>query len=292
MDFAARVSYVVGSLTLASTLHLVACASAKKIAETDSKPQSVMIIGHRGAAGSAPENTIPSFEEAKRLGVTDVELDIQLSKDKVLVLFHDELLDKKTNLKGAVRNFTWAQLSKAEIGSWFDKEHPSRGRSFRGTTLTNLKTVFETFKDAFIYHVEIKAADDEIPQRTLSLFKELNVKSRALITSFYFDQLKRVRALDPAITLCYLIDDKENPDVSAEIKRAKLAGFQQVAVRAPIANKDQTALAHELGLSIRGWGVKTDDDMKRALDAGFEGMTTDLPERLRAELDSRSHSEK
>lgn len=287
-----RISYAVGTLALTSSLHLVACTSAQKSAAMEPRP-ALLAIGHRGAAGYAPENTISSFEEAKRLGLTDVELDIQLSKDKVLVLFHDETLDKKTQLKGPVRTYTWKQLSKAEIGTWFDRENLSRGRQFRGTTLTTLKAVFEKFQSNFRYHVEIKASDVEIPERALALFKEMNVESHVLITSFYFDQLTRTRQLDSGITLCYLIDDRKTPDLQAEFLRAKNAGIQQVAIRGGVATKELTTFAHSHGLSIRGWGIKDESDMKRAIAAGLEGMTLDWPDRLakaEAEVDSETQT--
>lgn len=95
-----RVTYAVGTLTLTASLHLVACTSAQKSVALE-PPKAPLAIGHRGAAGYAPENTIPSFKEANRLGITDVELGIQLSKDKVLVLFHDETLDTPIHLQRA-----------------------------------------------------------------------------------------------------------------------------------------------------------------------------------------------
>ena len=79
-------------------------------AETDAwkrhLPVPFRVIAHRGASAYAPENTLPAFERALELGASEVELDVQLSRDGALVLFHDRTLDGKTNLSGAVRDHT------------------------------------------------------------------------------------------------------------------------------------------------------------------------------------------
>jgi glycerophosphoryl diester phosphodiesterase len=77
------------------------------------------IIGHRGAADYAPENTIEGIHTAADMGVEWVELDVKLTKDQVPVLFHDETLERTTNSAGNVRDFTLSELKELDAGSWF-----------------------------------------------------------------------------------------------------------------------------------------------------------------------------
>lgn len=82
----------------------------------------ILVIAHRGASAYAPENTFAAFDKAQELGTVATETDIQLSKDGKLVIFHDDTLDKKTNLKGPVRSHTWAELEDVDMAPWFAKQ--------------------------------------------------------------------------------------------------------------------------------------------------------------------------
>ena len=122
------------------------------------------VIAHRGVSADAPENTLPAFARALEIGVVEVELDAQLSSDGVPVLFHDGTLDAKTPLRGQVRDHTATDLLGADIGSWFDRTHPSETRRFAGTRLTTLRAVFETFGARLRYHVELKTTSRQHPR--------------------------------------------------------------------------------------------------------------------------------
>jgi glycerophosphoryl diester phosphodiesterase len=81
------------------------------------------IIGHRGASHIAPENTMASFEAALKLGVDGIETDVQETKDGQLVLCHDELLNRTTNGKGLIKDYTLKELKELSAGAWFSKEY-------------------------------------------------------------------------------------------------------------------------------------------------------------------------
>src|SRR6266568_6727931 len=81
------------------------------------------VIGHRGAAGLAPENTYAGFDLALEIGVDGIETDVQKTKDGKLVLFHGELLDRTTNGKGVLQETPWQELQQLDAGSWFDGKY-------------------------------------------------------------------------------------------------------------------------------------------------------------------------
>ena len=238
-------------------------------------PASFHVIAHRGASAYAPENTFPAYRLAFFLGVAEVELDVQRSRDGVLVLFHDDTLDRKTNRSGRIRDYSAAELRQTDIGSWFDREHPQVEQSYAGTPLTLLDDLWGVFGDRFHYHVEMKAPDPEIPAELLATVRAHGLERRVTLTSFHTEQLARLRRLAPRIRLCLLI----RTDLGASIEAAAREGYQQVGLRASDLTPALVQQAVSAGLEIRAWKVQSEADVIRVLEAGATGMTVDWPDR-------------
>ena len=258
-------------------------------------PRTFHVIAHRGASAIAPENTLPAFDRARELGAFEVELDVQLSSDGVLILFHDAALDAKTDRSGAVRDHTAAELEATDIGAWFDRTHSDVKERWAGTTLARLESLFQRHGRDLYYHVEIKAGDEAIPRLVLDLTREHGLRDRVTVTSFRFEQLERLRALDPDLPIGLLIRRHSPLEAGRgtagrrggllarqkdRVDAAASAGFQQVAVAVPDLTPEIVAFARARGLEIRAYGVKGDRDMDRAIELGVDGMTTDRPDRL------------
>ena len=239
-------------------------------------PRPFHVIAHRGASAQAPENTLPAFARALALGVVEVELDVQLSRDGVPVLFHDGSLDDKTPLHGPVRDQLAKDLLRADIGSWFDRTHPGSDRRWAGTPLTTLREVFETFGARLRYHVELKDEVEATPARVIEIVSAAGLEKNVMLTSFSRAQLERARKLDPRIPLCWL-QERAQP---ARVDEAAEAGFAMLGVQADELTETLVRSAHARGLQIRAFGVDTDAQMERAVAVGSNGMTLDRPERL------------
>jgi glycerophosphoryl diester phosphodiesterase len=280
---------------LSTLLAPIACVGPK---ETQVFPRPFQIIAHRGASAYAPENTLPAFARAYELGAFEVELDVQVSRDHVVVVFHDAELEAKTGRSGRVRDYTAAELCQMEIGSWFDRSHPEVGESFAGTRLVTLAELFDAFGDKLYYHVEFKSADAELAGLTLAEVERAGLGGRVRLTSFLFEQLERSRALDAAIPITLLVRDanglraeagdetagQEQPSLLAMQKRwvdrAARAGFDQVGFASHDLGREIVAYARDKGLQVRAWRVRGDEDMRHAITAGSNGMTTNWPDRL------------
>ena len=280
-------------------LALVAAACPAAIPPPASQPQRTpgsresvqpfRVIAHRGASAYAPENTRPAFQRALELGVRHVELDIGISADGALVLFHDSTLDAKTNLSGPLASHDLATLQEADIGSWFDRTHPGATRRFAGTPLLSLEDLFSGFGRHFYYHVEIKGREPSIPTQLLQVIRSANLEDSVTVTSFRREQLVRMHLLDPEIPLTWLLDRETRmlaPGQSSlelrgrEIEAAKAAGFSGVAIRAAELSPEMVSIAHARGLRLRAWGIRDDADVARVLAAGADGMTVDWPDRV------------
>jgi glycerophosphoryl diester phosphodiesterase len=277
----------------------LACGASK---EPQLFPRPFQIIAHRGASAYAPENTLPAFARAHELGAFEVELDVQVSRDDVVVIFHDPELETKTGRRGRVRDYSAAELREMEIGSWFDRTHPEVSERFAGTRLMTLAELFDAFGDRLYYHVEFKAADAELPSLALAEVDRVGLNGRVHWTSFLFEQLERARALDAAIPITLLVRDAAR--LRAEVKgvtagqdeplllpiqkrwvdRAARAGFDQVGFPSHDLGPEIVAYARGKGLQVRAWRIRSDVDMRHAIAVGCNGMTTNWPERLIREL--------
>jgi glycerophosphoryl diester phosphodiesterase len=273
----------------------IACMGPK---ELQLFPRPFQIIAHRGASAYAPENTLPAFARAYDLGAFEVELDVQVSRDHVVVVFHDTKLEVKTGRRGRVRDYIAAELCEMEIGSWFNRTHPEVGESFAGTRLVTLAELFDAFGDKLYYHVEFKSADAELPGLTLAEVERAGLGGRVRFTSFLFEQLERARALDAAIPLALLVRDATRlraeaghetagqgeppllPMQKRWVDRAARAGFDQVGFPSHDLGTEIVAYARSQGLQVRAWRIRGDEDMRHAIAVGSNGMTTNWPDRL------------
>lgn len=261
-------------------------------------PTPFKVIAHRGASAYAPENTIPAYVKAKELGVVDVELDVQLSKDDVVMLYHDSTLLTKTGQPGKVRDYDAAELVQIDIGRWFDETHPDLEEKFAGTTLDTLDAFFETFGKTFRYHVELKSDDADLARLALERIRAYDLEDTVRFTSFIFDQVKRAREVAPHIPAGLLVRDATRlrneanlgadapllPLQQASIERAIEAGFDQVGFPSEDLSTELVEYAVDRGLEIRAWRIRSDEDMRRAIELGAYGMTTNWPDRLIREL--------
>jgi glycerophosphoryl diester phosphodiesterase len=261
-------------------------------------PTPFKVIAHRGASAYAPENTLPAYARAMELGVVDVEVDLQLSRDDVVMLYHDGSLEEKTGSKGSVRDHDLSQLQQMEIGSWFDRTHPEIEEKFAGKNLDTLDALFEKFGDRFFYHLELKSDDEELARLTLEVIEAHRLEKAVRFTSFQFEQIERARALAPQIPAGQLVRDASAlraeagvaqdaallPLQKQSVDRARAAGFDQVGFPAEDLSSELVMYAIEQGLEIRAWRIKSDADMRRAIDLGAYGMTTNWPDRLIHEL--------
>lgn len=155
-----------------------------------------IIVAHRGWSGVAPENTMAAF----RLAIADpriswIELDVQLSKDGVPVVIHDYKLRRTTGHTGAVKEYTFEQLSKLDNGSWFSPE-------FRSERIPKLEQVMKECKGRVHLNIELKTKDNLYPGLELAvinLVKAYSMEENVVITSFDTHALKTTKLLAPSI---------------------------------------------------------------------------------------------
>jgi len=229
------------------------------------------VIGHRGAAGLAPENTFAGFDLALVMGVDGLETDVQRTKDGKLVLFHDDRLDKTTNGTGVLQETWWQVLQQLDAGSWFDSK-------YSGERIPLLTEALKRYGRRTFFDLEIKQRG--IEYAVLRMVEQLNLLDRVTFTTQNFLTVCHIKEANPLARVGYLTADFSEENVKRMI-RAKIECF------CPRAEKITRPLVdhwRSLGFFIRACGVKNVEMMKNAIQAGVDGMTFDFPDALLKEL--------
>jgi len=231
-----------------------------------------VVLAHRGASAYAPENTLASFYKAIELGAQGIETDLQKTKDGVIVLFHDNVLDKKSDKKGAVADYTWAELREADVGSWFSPR-------YKGERLITFEQFLTFFgRRDLLFDIELKSLfiEGEI-REIISLIDEYGARKKTTITSFVFGNLKTTRDVDRNIRIGYVLNRKIDNDV---IRQIKSIDGRQVCPRAELITPDRVKLAHRHGLEVSAWGIQNLEIMNNMLTLGVDGIIIDFPDKL------------
>ena len=161
-------------------------------------------FAHRGFSGKYPENTLLAFQKAIEAGADGAELDVQLTKDGEVVIIHDETIDRTTDGKGYVVDYTYDELSK------FDASYIYRGQ-MGFNKIPTLREYFELVKDLdFITNVELKTGINEylgIEEKVYDLIKEFKLEKKVIISSFNHFSVLRMKKIAPELKYGFLSED-------------------------------------------------------------------------------------
>ena len=228
-----------------------------------------LVIAHRGASGTRPENTLVSFRHAEALGAHMVELDVQLTRDDAVVVIHDWTLGRTTGGRGRVATRTLAELKKLDAGAWFAAD-------YRGERIPTLQEVLDTI--ALPVNVELKArGDDGLEARALEVVVEAGAQSRVVFSSFHPESLVRLRQRSPSAAIGVLTSEHR---LARALRLAGRVGATALHIRKDGVAPGEVLAAVAQGLEVRAWTVNDPEEFARLADAGVSGVFTDFPERF------------
>ena len=228
---------------------------------------------HRGASEYAPENTLLSFYTGIFMKANGIETDVQLTKDGVPVLFHDDTVDRVTDGSGKLCDFTLEQLKSL----WVMKN----GLKDRIITLEEFLVRFKDFDLTFA--IELKGDNTAFP--TAELIKKYGVQDKVIATSFKYKELTDMRKANPQIKTGYLA---LNAITDKLLDQMKADGIMEICPEAPFVNKESVDKWHSLGFNVRAWGVANTDLMQSVYYAGANGMTVNFPDKLTALIEKET----
>jgi glycerophosphoryl diester phosphodiesterase len=227
-----------------------------------------IVAAHRGASRVAPENTLAAFERARDLGAAAIELDVQVTRDDVVVVMHDLDLDRTTDGQGAVRERTWPELAALDAGAWF---HPS----FGGARIPRLEEVLDWAKGRTFLNIELKPADDDgrLEEGVVALVRSHAMTDEALVMSFDHVAVERVARAAPEIITLAITGARLTREI--DYLKAMGAGGSN---HSPLWWTPRTCAAfHEADLIAHASGISEPERWQRALEAGVDMVDSNEP---------------
>ena len=256
----------------------------------------VQVIAHRGASWDAPEHTFAAYDLALQQGADWIEQDLQMTRDGQLVVLHDDSLDRTArgpaaDCTGLVREKTLAQLSRCEVGSWFNAEYPDRAQgAYASARIATLDEVLTRYAGRARFYIETKnpAEAPGMEDSLLAVLRRHRLvgrgadEGRVLVQSFSAASLERLHALEPRLPLVQLWDE-EIPAAELEPLLDRVRGYAVgFGPRRQLVSKRLVDAAHARGLDVHPYTVNAEPVMTFLLDLGVDGMFTDRPAALRA----------
>jgi glycerophosphoryl diester phosphodiesterase len=238
------------------------------------------VFAHRGARQVAPENTLPAFEQAIALGADGIELDVQCSKDGVLVVMHNSTVNATTNGQGRVADLTAAELGKLDAGSHFDAK-------FSNVGVPTLEEVLALTAGKIKLNIEIKS-DDPMGGHEVEPLVELihagNLYDQVIISSFNPITLVKVRHVDPQIALGLLYWGQQLPAFLREIWLSPILRPEAFHPHHSLIDDEYMVWAKAVPAAINTWTVNDADEARRLAALKVDTIITDVPDLILAAL--------
>ncbi len=245
--------------------------------------KKIVVTGHRGAAGLAPENTLASIKKAMEYKIDRVEIDIQQTKDSVVIVLHDKTLDRTTDGKGIVKDLNYNEILKYSAGVKFDEK-------FKNEKVPTLEQVLKLIDGKTVLVIEIKAGNEYyqgIERRTIDLIKKYSAYSWVIVHSFNDKALEKVHEIDPIVELHKLFvgDLPLLPffyDLTINTNSLEDYDYvKEISFNYPFATKRVIDKIHKMGKKINLYTVNDSLKALKLINLGVDGIITDYPNNLR-----------
>ena len=254
---------------------LISCAAALYLFSLPQDDALLTAVGgvtplvtfHRGDCSVAPENTLPAFRSAILKGGDRIELDVQMTKDGVVMVTHDSSLKRCTGKNAKIYDLTYAEVEQLDAGSWFSTR-------FAGTKLPTFEQVLQLCQGRIGLNVEIKpnASTPTLEAETVRLLQEYGFDgSNCVITSQSYETLHKVKELAPDIPTGYILalgvgNYYDLPD-------ADFFSVENTFITSGMVNQ-----IHRRGKTISAWTIVREDDASHMLELGVDDLITDKPD--------------
>ena len=248
--------------------------------------QTPLIIAHRGGGGVAPENSQVAFDHAATLPqVVGLETDVHMTKDGVLIVAHDADVDRMTEGRGMIRDMTFEELRRLDLGYRFSLDgetYPFRGQ---GLVYMTLEEMITRYPDHII-NIDLKQHEPVVVERFVRLMRQYDMQERIVVGSFDTLSIKRLRQLMPDVATCASYSEIARFYVLNRARMSQLWWHQCAVMQVPENDGRLKLITPEFirnvqarGVQIHIWTVNEVAQMERLLQWGVDGLITDYPER-------------
>jgi glycerophosphoryl diester phosphodiesterase len=274
-------------LIILAVLRVLAKPAADKPYYTEN-PTTPLVIAHQGGDGIRPGDTLLAFQNAVDMGADVLEMDAHITKDREIVLMHDERVDRTTDGQGLIEELTLAELQKLDAAYKWSNDHgktfPYRGQ---GVQVPTLRELFEKFPQKR-YLIEIKLTENPIHKPLCDLIREYNMQDKVIVASFHDDAMSLFREICPEIAT-----SASKSEVTPFILLGKLylSGWispQYQSLQVPYETSESYGIpvmterfireAHAKNIRVEPWTVDDPELMKLYIQWGVDGIITDRPD--------------
>jgi len=229
-------------------------------------------IGHRGAAGTHPENTMVSFMRAVEIGVDGIEFDVHRTADGHLVVMHDAMVDRTTDGTGLIMTMTLKQIKALDAGI-------KKGPQFKGERVPTLRELIAAVPPNIRLYLELKAGSIHYPgieEELVALLEEEGAMGRVQVSSFDHHALRRLHDLRPDLPLGML----HAANLIDPVAQALALGCEALHPAWEWVTPDYVQAAHAAGLKAIAWTVNLPFAIARLEAFGVDGIISDFPDRI------------
>lgn len=256
------------------------------------KPALPRAFGHRGSAGTHPENTLEAFAAAAAIGIQYLELDVHMTRDGEIVVSHDDHLERTCGRAGVIREMTYAELAAADAGRMFTLDGVNFPFRDKGIRMPRLAEVLAAFPKLRI-EIEVKQIAPSVVAAMLDVIDRAGMRRSVLVASEHQEPLDEVRMLAP--------------EIPTNFSYFETGGFFQAIVSPgnylppgdtlqippsyeswQLVTPESVDFAHRIGLEVHVWTVNEEAAMRELLDMGVDGLISDYPRRLLDVIRSRA----
>jgi glycerophosphoryl diester phosphodiesterase len=252
-----------------------------------SGPPRPWVLAHQGGDGLWPGDTLYAFERAAALGVDVLEMDVHSTKDGVLVLMHDETVDRTTNGSGLIKEMTFDEIRQLDAGyDWTQEDSQETVYRGQGIVVPALEELFQAFPGKHM-NIEIKQSDPSIAEQLCQLIRQYNMNNLVLIASFNTESIQEFRQVCPEVATTGAEDEVRGFFIRHLLFLAPTYTPNFNAVQVPEYSGGLHVLtprfiedAHKRNLEVHAWTINEKEDMQRLLEMNIDGIITDYPDRL------------
>lgn len=246
----------------------------KDVAVMERRNRSMKVWAHRGASGYAPENTLPAFELAHTLGADGIELDVQLTRDGVPVIIHDERIDRVSDGMGFVKDYTLEELKAFNMNKYF----PAYGK----IEIPTLEEVYDLVKKMdLVINLELKNSVvfyEGLEEKALRLAREKGLEDRLVYSSFNHYSMRKIQRLLPSARTAFLYSEGIL-DIAEYAKQHGAYAVHPSLLNVEYPGIDLIRECHDKGIRVHVWTVNEGADIERMEGMGADAIITNYVER-------------
>lgn len=237
-----------------------------------------LVTAHRGYSAQYPENTIPAFQGAVKIGADCAELDVQQTKDGKIIVMHDSNLKRTCGVDKNIWETTYEEIRYLDAGKWFDA-------SFTGTTIPTLDEVVKYARGKIKLNIELKPSgyEKDFEKNVLDIIRKNHAQRYCIISSMKYECLENVKKLDPDMKTLYITSVSFG-------NFTVMDAADGYSVEASMLTQSFVNRAHRAGKEVYVWTVNSEDSMENVLKMGVDAIITDKPAQAQEIIYKLNHS--